>query len=79
MLSEDILQRLGMELEAVEEDWHVTAPSFRFDIAIEVDLIEEIGRIVGYSNLPSTRPMGSLTCSRAPRGRLASGSWRGCW
>jgi len=67
---EDILQRLGMELEAVGEDWHVTAPSFRFDIAIEVDLIEEIGRIVGYSNLPSTRPMGSLNMQPRPEGQI---------
>ncbi len=67
---EDILQRLGMELEAVEEGWQVTAPSFRFDIAIEVDLIEEIGRIIGYSNLPSTRPMGSLTMQPRPEGRI---------
>lgn len=67
---EDILQRLGMELEAVEEGWQVTAPSFRFDIAIEVDLIEEIGRIIGYSNLPSTRPMGSLTMQPRPEGLI---------
>ena len=67
---EGILQRLGMQLEAVEEGWQVTAPSFRFDIAIEVDLIEEIGRIVGYSNLPSTRPLGSLCMQPRPEGQI---------
>ncbi len=67
---EDILQRLGMELEAVEEGWQVTVPSFRFDISIEVDLIEEIGRIVGYSNLPSTRPLGALRMHPRPEGEI---------
>ena len=67
---EGILQRLGMQLEAVEEGWQVIAPSFRFDIAIEVDLIEEIGRIVGYSNLPSTRPLGSLCMQPRPEGHI---------
>jgi len=65
---EDILTRLGMSLVSVEGGWHVTAPSFRFDIAIEVDLIEEIGRIIGYSNLPSRRPLGSLNMQPRPEG-----------
>ncbi len=67
---EGILQRLGMEMQAVEEGWQVTAPSFRFDIAIEVDLIEEIGRIVGYSNLPSSRPLGALNMQPRPEGQI---------
>lgn len=57
---EDILQRLGMTINRVEDGWHVESPAFRFDIAIEVDLIEEVGRIVGYEQLPSSRPQGSL-------------------
>ncbi len=52
---EDILTRLEMQLEAVEDGWQVTAPSCRFDISIEVDLIEEIGRIYGYSEIPMHR------------------------
>lgn len=51
---EDILKRLGMTVEAAEEGWTVTAPSARFDIAIEPDLIEEIGRIYGYANIPAS-------------------------
>ncbi|MCK5719121.1 MAG: phenylalanine--tRNA ligase subunit beta [Thiomargarita sp.] len=66
---EYILTRLGMRFEhdvrmyhkrtgevlhyPIFEGWKVTAPSFRFDINYEVDLIEEIARIVGYNNLPS--------------------------
>lgn len=50
----DILSRLDMQVEAVDEGWKVVAPSCRFDIAIEVDLIEEVGRIYGYSRIPTT-------------------------
>ena len=50
----DILQRLGMQLFDHAEGWHVIPPSFRFDISIEADLIEEIARVFGYNNLPSS-------------------------
>ncbi len=56
----DILERLGMEVHAREDGWRVTPPSFRFDIAIEADLIEEIGRVYGYDKLPSRAPVGAL-------------------
>jgi len=56
----DILVRLGMEVTAREAGWRVTPPSFRFDIAIEADLIEEIGRVYGYDKLPSQAPVGAL-------------------
>tara|TARA_Y100001935_G_scaffold254595_1_gene264155 strand:+ start:17554 stop:19929 length:2376 start_codon:yes stop_codon:yes gene_type:complete len=49
---EDILARLSMEFSKKNNEWTVIPPSFRFDIEIEVDLIEEIGRIFGYSNIP---------------------------
>ncbi len=56
----DTLQRLGMDVKQHDADWLVTPPGFRFDIAIEADLIEEIARIYGYNNLPNTRiAMGS--------------------
>ncbi|MGD2119488.1 MAG: phenylalanine--tRNA ligase subunit beta [Chromatiales bacterium] len=51
----DILARLGMQLESADEGWRVLPPSSRFDIGIEVDLIEEIGRIYGYENIPTLR------------------------
>ena len=51
---EDILNRLGLKLVGQDpEGWTVTVPSWRFDIAIEVDLIEEIARVHGYDNLPT--------------------------
>lgn len=53
---EDILHRLGMQVTATETGWQVQAPSFRFDVEIEEDLIEEIARVYGYSNLPTSLP-----------------------
>ena len=49
-----VLERLGLTLEANESGWEVVAPSYRFDIASEVDLIEEIVRIHGYDSVPET-------------------------
>ena len=53
---ESILTLLGMQLERDGDSWMVTPPSFRFDIAIEADLIEEIIRIHGYNNIPRKLP-----------------------
>jgi phenylalanyl-tRNA synthetase beta chain len=53
---EDILSRLGMRVVADGDDWQVTPPSFRVDIAIEADLIEELIRVHGYNNIPRTMP-----------------------
>jgi phenylalanyl-tRNA synthetase beta chain len=59
---EEILTRLGLTIAAREEGvWTFDVPSYRFDISIEPDLIEEIGRIYGYNNLPKTTALGSLT------------------
>ncbi|MCP4335363.1 MAG: phenylalanine--tRNA ligase subunit beta [Gammaproteobacteria bacterium] len=51
----DILQRLNMQLDEIADGWRVTPPSYRYDINIEADLIEEIGRLIGYNNIPGTR------------------------
>jgi phenylalanyl-tRNA synthetase beta chain len=50
----DIFQRLGMAVQTQADGWKISPPGFRFDIAIEADLIEEIARIYGYNNLPSS-------------------------
>ncbi len=52
---EQILQKLDMSLDAFDAGWRVKAPSWRFDINIEADLIEEVGRIIGYDNIPGKR------------------------
>ena len=56
----DILARLGMQVSAVDGGWDVLSPTFRFDIEIEADLIEELGRIYGYNRLPSVPLTGGL-------------------
>jgi phenylalanyl-tRNA synthetase beta chain len=47
----DYLVRLGMQVEFKEGEWAVIPPSYRFDIAIEEDLIEEVVRVGGYNNV----------------------------
>ncbi|ADE16254.1 phenylalanyl-tRNA synthetase, beta subunit [Nitrosococcus halophilus Nc 4] len=54
------LTRLGLEVERIAEGWRAKVPSFRFDLALEIDLIEELGRLHGYDGLPSTRPVGQI-------------------
>ncbi len=55
---EDILTRLGFTVESASEGWKVTAPIFRFDVATQEDLIEEVARIFGFDNIPARlRPM----------------------
>lgn len=51
---EQILTGLTMKVESTEGGWIVTAPSHRFDISIEADLIEEVARIHGYDSIPET-------------------------
>ncbi|CAH8187853.1 phenylalanine--tRNA ligase subunit beta [Vibrio aestuarianus] len=57
----EILQRLGLIVEVTDEGWSATAPTWRFDIAIEQDLVEEVGRIYGYNNIPNQAPIAALS------------------
>ncbi|PLA75411.1 phenylalanine--tRNA ligase subunit beta [Hydrogenovibrio sp. SC-1] len=50
---EAIFERLNFQIQLESNGWLLTAPSYRFDIAIEADLIEEVGRVFGYNNLPN--------------------------
>jgi len=52
----EIFERLGMETKVFPDGWLVKSPSFRFDIQIEADLLEEVVRVYGYNNIPRTRP-----------------------
>jgi phenylalanyl-tRNA synthetase beta chain len=52
----DILSRLGFSPEATSEGWQTPLPSQRLDVEREIDLIEEIGRIYGFSNIAPTLP-----------------------
>jgi phenylalanyl-tRNA synthetase beta chain len=57
----DILTRLGLEVAQTDDGWRVVAPSWRFDIAIEADLLEELARVYGYNRMPVTKIHADLT------------------
>lgn len=57
-----ILEHLGMQLDCNSEVWKVIVPSHRFDIALDVDLVEEVIRLYGYNNIQSEK-MTAATCS----------------
>ena len=63
---EKLLSGLGFPMRREADDFIVTPPSYRFDIAIEEDLIEEIARLHGYDNIPSPVPRGSLSMLPLP-------------
>ena len=48
-----ILRRLQLKAERQNDNLLVTPPSYRFDLLLEVDLIEEIARVIGYDNIPA--------------------------
>lgn len=61
-IATECLQRLGLSVAPGENDLlHVTVPTFRPDITLEEDLIEEIGRVHGYESIPETLPVGTTT------------------
>ena len=56
-----ILSHLGFDVKANgAEDYEVIVPTFRSDITREIDLIEEIARVHGYDNIPTTLPKGDI-------------------
>lgn len=67
---ERILRALGMDVTATVEGWQVIAPSRRFDVAIEEDLIEELARIHGYEQIPTTLPGGASRIAMPTETRL---------
>jgi phenylalanyl-tRNA synthetase beta chain len=61
-----VMQRLGFAFTEAPGRLHVTPPSWRFDLTIEEDLIEEVIRVLGYRTLPDTPPIAQV------RARVAS-------
>ncbi|MFK8012924.1 MAG: phenylalanine--tRNA ligase subunit beta [Marinicellaceae bacterium] len=67
----DILTGLSMQVETQENTWQIKAPSSRFDIAIEEDLIEEVVRMVGYDKMPSENLVGQSVIIQLPEEHIS--------
>ncbi|MGX1126169.1 phenylalanine--tRNA ligase subunit beta [Pseudomonas defluvii] len=65
---ERLLNALGLKTSGGAGQWQVEVPSHRFDISLEVDLIEELARLYGYNRLPVRYPQARL----APQARAES-------
>ncbi|NGX16477.1 phenylalanine--tRNA ligase subunit beta [Wenzhouxiangella sp. XN24] len=73
---ERMLGGLGMTVLPTPDGWEATPPSHRFDMAVEVDLVEEVARVYGYDRLPESRGAGGAVLGqagehRAPASRIA--------
>jgi len=62
----------GLELKVAASgagEWQVDVPSHRFDITLEIDLIEELARLYGYNHLPVSAPTAALSLTPKPETR----------
>ncbi len=73
---ESILRRLGLDVERDGADWKVTPPSFRFDLRIEADLIEELARVHGYHRIPARVQTAAVPLRVRPESRHTLGDLR---
>lgn len=60
----DILRRLGCQVTEQGDNWLAVAPSWRFDMEIEEDLVEEVARIYGYNNIPDVPVRADLVMTK---------------
>ena len=72
----ELLSSLGLAWTAEGDDFVVTPPSRRYDIEIEEDLIEEVGRLYGYDNIPIRAPLGRLAMMALPEQKRPTMSLR---
>lgn len=70
------LGAVGMTASAVESGWLVKAPSWRYDIECEEDLIEEVARLSGYANIPETPGAAAIELGTATELSLGTGTVR---
>jgi len=71
-----LLQRLGMPFKQLQDTFTVTPPSWRFDITIEEDLIEEIARLHGYDNILPQTPQAGMQMLPAVESRRSENAIR---
>ena len=67
---EQTLSRLGLRVHRGDDGWSCEIPSWRFDLRIEADLLEELARVYGYNRLPSTRIRADVELPALPEHRL---------
>lgn len=72
----DILRRLGLVFETHGDEFLVTPPSYRFDLVIEEDMIEEVARIHGYDKIPANPPSGPAAMLPATETRISTTALR---
>jgi phenylalanyl-tRNA synthetase beta chain len=68
--------RLGFEFTQDADSFTVVPPSFRFDINIEEDLIEEVVRLWGFNNLPQRPPIAAAVLMSSAEGSRTLGSFK---
>ncbi|QTN25429.1 phenylalanine--tRNA ligase subunit beta [Rhizobacter sp. AJA081-3] len=73
---EGVMQRLGLKFSADAGVLTVTPPSWRFDLKIEEDLIEEVIRVLGYQSLPDTPPLAPVTARVRTESQRSTGALR---
>lgn len=67
---EQRLRALGLEVSAQGEGWHTRTPSWRFDLAIEADLIEEVARLGGFAAIAEAPVVAQRPIAALPESRL---------
>ena len=72
----DVLRRLGLPFTEADGVLTVTPPSHRFDLQIEEDLIEEVIKVLGYTQLPDTPPLAPVTARVRPEAQRGSHALR---
>lgn len=68
----EIFTHLGMKCQFKDKVWTVTPPSYRADVTIEEDLIEEVARVVGYNLIPTTMPNTSLNFHKIREAKVSN-------
>ena len=66
----EILKNLGLDVDANADGWTIIPPSFRFDLTIEDDIVEEVARIYGYDLIPETTAMAELPLRPVTESRI---------
>ena len=67
-----MLSGLGLGVSQTEAGWECSIPSWRFDLSIEADLVEEVARIYGYNKLPVSKITASLDMPVRPEAEVSA-------